>query len=189
MTLAAIVAPKGGRIHRLSVHVNPARNWEEAVRALPNTLRRNDNPMSDANWVWNIGRNYPPRNDPEGEKEIVLANFGSGPGSAISEVEFPLTQGEPYREETEVVLAWAGQNCLRSPDPRYCFAVGEHKPLLNEELGLNCMSLVTLNPRMLGDRALFCSVWYAGRGSRQAGVETAHLGWWDHSWLLFVPEE
>ncbi len=155
-----VLAPQGGTLHFVSVPVDESRPWDEAVRtAGPNT--------PDEYNVWKVGDQYPPQGE-SGVREIILVNFGRG----------SFTTGEQ-------ALAWGKENRLRPASPRGCFAVGEHCPKLNRELGKNYMAVVSLDLCSFGGERQVCNVWW---NDTERG---ANLNWVDDEfdddyWLAFV---
>lgn len=157
-----IAAPKGGRIHVVRVPVDPAREWQEAVNAAgPDTPASYD--------VRKVGDQYPPQAGAVAEREIILVNFGK---------RIP---------DGQYVLDWANPHGLRPENPRGVFAIGEHKPNLNTELGMPYMAVVSLEAcSFVGSRRV-PRVWWSG-SSRGAYLSWFGDDWRGVYWFAFVRE-
>ena len=158
----AITAPEGGRIHILRVPVNPAREWQEGINAAgPNTPENFD--------VCKVGGLYLPQKGKVEEREIILVNFGK-----------TIPNGQ-------YALDWAKQYKLCPDGPRGCFAIGEHKPNLDKELGMNPMAVVSLEECSFEGERRVCNVWWDDAG------RYASLYWFGDDlggdyWFAFVRE-
>lgn len=158
-----LAAPDGGCINVVHVPVNPGREWQEAVNAAgPNTPSGYD--------VRKVADKYPPQSGPvEDIKEIILVNFGR----TIS--------------DTKVAVDWGKQYKLRPANPRQIFAVGEHKPELHHELGMNPMAVVSPDECFFVGYRQVCFVWW--RGSRRyCDLRWFARDWSANSWFAFVRE-
>lgn len=157
-----VAAPKGGRIHAVRVPVDPTREWLEAVNAAGP-----DTPASCS--VRKVGHLYPPQAGTVTDREIILVNFGK-----------PIPSGQ-------YALDWAKPFGLRPENPRGVFAIGEHMPQLNIQLGMPYMAVVSLDVCSFeGGRRVPVAWW---RDSRRG----AYLYWfgsdWDgNDWFAFVRE-
>lgn len=157
-----VQAPKGGCIHVVRVPVNPAREWQEAVNAAGP-----DTPMSYD--IRKVGHLYPPQTGAVVEREIILVNFGK-----------TIPNGQ-------YALDWALPFGLRPADARSVFAVGEHKPQLNTELGIPYMTVVSLEDCSFGGDRRVPSVWWCG-SERGAPLGWFAYDWSDYCWFAFVRE-
>ena len=145
----SVKAPEGGRIHVVRVPVNPGREWQEAV----NTA----GPDTGKDWdIRKVAGLYPPQQGETSEKEIILVNFG--------------------KSSSQHALDWAKPLGLRPVAPRGIFAVGEHQPKLNEELGMPYMAVVSLEECSFEGRRHVPYVWWNESGRR------AHLDWFGSDW-------
>ena len=157
-----VLPPQGGMLHFVSVPVDESRPWDEVVRvAGPNTPNGYN--------VWKVGDQYPPQGE-SGIREIIFVNFG--PGSFATSAQ---------------ALAWGKENRLRPASPRGCFAIGEHCPTLNRELGMNYIVVVSLDPCSFGGSQQVCGVWWWG-SERQAGLYWFDREFGDGYWFPFVRE-
>ena len=162
VTTDGIVPPQGGRIHIVSVLVDEARPWKDAVKAVgPNTVRE----MA----MWQMGEQYPPViGATPSLRQIILVNFGKDTRSKDN-------------------LAWARAQRMKPISPRAAFAVSEHCPTLNRDLGFECMTVISLVPcSFVGEQLVVCSWW--SRLEREAGHGWFDDGWNDHSWFGFARE-
>lgn len=161
-----IVPPTNGRIYEVRVRVDYVRPWHEAVLAAgPNTPKHHD--------VFKVGGSYPA--EPKSRRsarlvKVVLANFG--PGSVTQSV---------------TALEWGRGQHLRPAISRECFAVGEHRPNLNRDLGLKYMAAVSLVTCSFEGEPRVPRVWWLG------SERYSDLGWftgdWDEFyWFAFVRE-
>lgn len=156
-----IAPPEGGKIHIVSVFVDEARPWDQAVRtADPNT------PESYA--VWKVGDQYPPQQF-KNDQEIILVNFGKYISS-------------------EDVIEWGRGQKLRPATPRSCFAVGEHILNLHTDLGVEYMAVVSLVQCSFGGSQRVCGVW-RGRSGRGVGLCWFGSDWSGSYWFAFVREQ
>ncbi|TSC78181.1 MAG: hypothetical protein G01um101433_377 [Parcubacteria group bacterium Gr01-1014_33] len=158
-----MVVPDGGRIHRITVPVDESRAWNDAVRAA--------GPDTPEDWaVWQVGGLYPATVGAIlAPQEIILANFG--------------TKFVPSEE----VLAWGRERKLCPASPRAVFAIGEHLPGLNRDLGLPIMGVVSLVPVTFKGERHVCAVWWS-RARRDANLNRFGLGWDESDWFAFVRE-
>jgi hypothetical protein len=132
-----LVAPEGGRIHIVTVPVSSGRPWDEAVKSAgPNT-------PSDYN-VWKVADQYPPTAGEVVNEENILVNFGPSGGS------------------WNRAIAWAQTFGLKQTNPRRVFAIGEHKPNLHRELGMDPMYVVATQDCSFVGFRLACGVWWDG---------------------------
>lgn len=152
-----LIPPPGCRIHILSVPVIHDRDWQEAVNAAgPNT-------PADYN-VRKVGDQYPPEGV-TGEEEFILLNCPSG-GS------------------WDKAIAWAEQFGLERTAPRQVFAIGEHKPKLHRELGLNPMYVVATKECSFDGDQLACYVWWGG-SEREVDLHWLSSCGHSHDWFAF----
>ena len=159
---AELVAPDGGRIHVLRVPVNPTREWQEAINAAgPNTPSNYD--------VRKVADKYPPQDGVVEEKEIILVNFGK----TIS--------------DTRVAVEWGKQHGLRPASPRPVFAIGEHKPQLHRELGVNAMAVVSPEECSFDVVRRVCIVWWSD-ADRHCNLRWFGHEWSAYYWFAFVRE-
>ncbi len=155
-------APKGGRIHIVRVPVSPGREWQEAINAAgPNTGK---------DWsIRKVGDQCPPRKGKAAEREIILVNFGK------------------TIPDTQYALDWAKPFGLRPEPPRGVFAIGEHKPGLNKELGMDYMAVVSPSECSFeGHRHVPCGWW-------DGSERSVNLRWFDFEfdgryWFAFSRE-
>lgn len=147
-----VVAPKGGRIHVVRVPVDPAREWQEAINAA--------GPDTPANYdVRKVGHLYSQQTGAVVEREIILVNFGK-----------TIPNGQ-------YALDWAKPLGLMPVSPRAVFAIGEHRPQLNTELGMSYMAVVSLEQCSFeGSRQVPFAWWSASK-------REAYLGWFDDGWV------
>lgn len=146
-----LVAPDGGRIHIVRVLVNPSRPWQNAVdSAGPNTPSNYD--------VRRVADKYPPQDGAVEEKEIILVNFGR------------------TIPDTQVAVDWVKQYKLRPASPRPVFAIGECKPQLHRELGLDSMAVVSPEECTFDGGRRVCHVWWGGAD------RDCYLDWYDDEW-------
>ena len=158
----ALTAPDGGRIHIVRVLVNPTREWQEAINAA--------GPDTPSNYeVCKVADKYPPQDGAVEEKEIILVNFGR----TIS--------------DTKVAVDWGKQNKLRPANPRQTFAVGEYKPKLHRELGVNSMVVVSPDECTFDGYRRVCDVWWDDT-DRFCGLSWDGLEWNADYWFAFVRE-
>ncbi len=159
---AIVLPPHGGKLHFVSVFVDESRPWDKAVRSVgPNT--------PDRYKVWNVADRYPPQGE-SGVREIILVNFGR----------------ESFTTNAQA-LAWGKENRLRPASPRGCFAIGEHYPTLNRELGMNYMVVVSPDSCSFRSRRRVCNVWWHN-AERGTGLGWFADGYYDESWFAFVHE-
>lgn len=163
---AKIVPPVNGRIYQVRVRVDYARPWREAVLAAgPNTLDNYD--------VLRVGDQYPP--EPASRRsirwaKIILVNFG--PGSV---------------SQSATVLEWGKAQHLRPAIPRGVFAIGEHCPNLNSDLGLEHMAVVSsARCSFVGELRVPC-VWW-DRSRRESYLYWFVYDWDEDYWFAFVRE-
>ena len=155
-----ITAPKGGKIHIVSVQVDESRAWKDAVSAAgPNTGRDWD--------IWKVGNQYPPTAI-RSSRQVILVNFGK------------------YMQ-SEDVLAWGRTQNLRPASPRSVFAIGEHCPNLNRELVMDYMAVVSLVPCSFEGERRVTNVWWS-RSGRKSYLRWFGSGWSVYDWFAFVRE-
>ncbi len=154
--------PPGGRVHIVTVPVVQDRPWNEAVRAAgPNTPDNYD--------VWKVGDLYPATGAGIAQTKLVLVNFGPQGGSLAK------------------AIAWAEQYNLKKTNPRQVFAIGEHKPQLHRELGMNPMYVVaTEECSFEGDRQV-CDVWW-GDAEREVSLYWTGIVGSVDGWFAFLCE-
>ncbi|MFZ2887019.1 MAG: hypothetical protein WA021_04340 [Minisyncoccia bacterium] len=157
-----VAAPKGGRIHIVRVPFNPGREWQEAIDA--------SGPNTGKDWdIRKIGDKYPPQAGKTIEREIILVNFGK------------------TIPDTQHALDWAKPYGLQPEPPRGVFAIGEHKPNLNKELGMDYMGVVSpVECSFGGDRQVPCE-WWDGSG-RSVGLDWFGGDWDGSYWFAFSRE-
>lgn len=162
ITADEIIAPKGGKIHVVSVPVNESRAWKDAVSvAGPNTGRDWD--------IWRVGDQYPPMvGATQGLQQVILVNFGK------------------YMRSKDV-LVWSKTQNLRPASPRSVFAIGDHCPNLNRDLAMDYMAVISLVPSSFGGRRQVPDVWW-GRSERGACLGWFDDEWDVHCWFAFVCE-
>ncbi len=152
-------APVGGRIHALQIAVNPGRAWEDAVSAI--------SPRPQSNEVMGLGQKYPEQVDTTlGNREVILVNFGK---------EIPTGN---------IALDWAKSHGLLLANPRVAFALGECKPHLPAEIGLEHMALVSTESCSFHNLDQVCCVWWQGSARAAFVVELGHV-WNANSWFAF----
>ena len=157
-----VAAPEGGRIHIVRVPVNPAREWQEAIDAAgPNTGK---------DWgVRKVADHYPPQAGPVEEREVILVNFGK-----------TIPNGQ-------YALDWAKPFGINASDPRKVFAVGEHKPKLHRELGVDAMAVISLVPcTFVGRQHVPRSWWF--RSERRTNLYWFLDSFHDYYWFAFSRE-
>jgi hypothetical protein len=157
-----VAAPKSGRIHVVRVPVDPAREWQAAINAAgPNTPANYD--------VRKVGHLYPQQTGAVVEREIILVNFGK-----------TIPNGQ-------YALDWAKPFGLRPENPRGVFAIGEHRPQLNTELGMSYMAVVSLEACSFGGGR---RVPFAGwdDSEREACLYWFDGDWVGRCWFAFVRE-
>ncbi len=159
-----IVPPKGGMARMLTVPVNEARAWQEAIDAAgPNTPK-------DYN-VRKVGDQYPPLvGTTERLEEIWVVNSGRG--------RITPSLG---------TIAWGKKQRLIPASPRACFAIAEHLPKLPTYLGMDPMAVVSLRECSFGGRQFCRFVWFRG-ARREASLNWLEDGWNDYCWFAFVRE-
>ena len=156
-----ITAPKGGKIHIVSVPVDETRAWEDAISAAdPNSGRDRD--------VWKVDSQYPPVAT-QGPQRVVLLNFG-----------------KYMRSET--ILAWGKTQNLRPASPRSVFAIGEHCPNLNRDLAMDYMAVVSIVSCSFDGGQHVPLVWWF-RSERKADLGWFGGEWDEGCWFAFVREE
>lgn len=160
ITADRIAAPEGGKILIVTVPVNEARLWENAVGAF--------SPDTDRDWdIWKVGDQYPPvAGAKPALQQIFLVNFGK----------FTRSEGN---------LIWAKEQHLVPASPRAVFAIGEHCPYLN--LAMDPMAVVSLVQCSFEGRQHVCDGWWCGS---ERGVRPVWFGsdWDDYDWFAFVRE-
>ena len=156
-----IIAPKGGKIHIISVPVDESHVWNDAVGAAgPNTGR---------DWnIWKVGDQYPPAATAQGLQQVILINFGK------------------YMQ-SEDVLAWGKEQHLRPASPRSVFAIGEHCPNLNRDLAMDYMAVVSLVACSFGGERRVPRVWWS-RSERESRLSWFGNEWDGRCWFAFVRE-
>ena len=131
-----LIPPKGGRIHIVRVPVQLDRDWQEAINAA--------GPYTPDNYnVRKVGDQYPAGQGTLGT-EIILMNFGQKGGN------------------WEKALAWAKKYGLKRTSPRHVFAIGEHKPQLHHELGMDSMYVAGTEDCVFESDRRACGVWWSG---------------------------
>ncbi len=159
----ALIAPDGGRIHTLSVSVNPMRPWNEAIDGI------GSHAMNETE-IRNVSDSYPPQSGSILECNVVLVNFGK----AI-----------PTGKEA---LAWASQYNLCSTKPQVVFAIGEHKQCLPTELELPDMAIASTEPSLVDGQNRVCSIWYLGSERNVFDIEFDGV-WNSNVWFAFEKED
>ncbi len=162
VTVAELVPPDGGRIHIVRVPVRLDREWQEAINAAGPDTPDNYN-------VRKVGDQYPPRGNRVVEAEIVLMNFGPNGGN------------------WDKAIAWADQYRLKRTNPRYAFAIGEHKPELHRELEMDYMYAVATEECTFGGDRDACFVWW-GRSERGCGLSRVGDYGGPSGWFAFLRE-
>lgn len=142
-----IEPPAGGQICTLRIPVVIDRRWQEAVNAAGPHAPDNYN-------VRKVGDFYLPTGLGLVVSEIILMNFGPAGGN------------------WKRAINWAEQYLLKRTDPRRVFAIGEHKPNLHRELGIDPMYVVaTEECSFQGDEQACFVCWYGdARGAGLGGV-------------------
>jgi hypothetical protein len=157
-----VQAPKSGRLHVVRVPVNPGSEWHEAVNAAgPDTPKNYD--------VRKVADKYPPQKGEASKQEIILVNFGK------------------TIPNSQYALDWAKPLGLKPTSPRGIFAVGEHKPKLNEELGVAYMAVVSLEDCSFGGGRHVPFLWWGG-SCRWARLRWFGGGWGGDCWFAFSRE-
>ena len=161
-TAAEFVPPPGGRVHIVRVPVRLDREWQEAVNVAGPDTPGNYN-------IHKVGDQYPPAGNETVEAEVILMNFGPNGGT------------------WDKAIAWAEQYRLKRTNPRHAFAVGEHKPQLHRELGMDPMYVVATEECAFGGDRSACDVWWDGSGRK------AYLYWVgdygrSRGWFAFLRE-
>jgi hypothetical protein len=155
--------PPGGRVHVLTIPVSLDKPWNAAVQAAgPSTPGEYD--------IWKVGDLYlpgPPTGRGAVQTKMVLVNFGSTGGNLAK------------------AIAWAEQYGLKKTNPRQVFAIGEHKPQLNRELGANSMYAVATEECFFEGNRQVCNVWW------NDAKRKANLNWTDNvgnanDWFVFA---
>ncbi len=144
-TFAEIIPPQGGRIHIVRVLVDPARDWQEAMKVI-GVGSSKDQPGStpQSREMYEAGRYYPPQLGLIKERDVILMTFG-------------MSVCDP-----QPAIDWGKDQKLRSTNPREWLALVEHKPKLNYEIGMHFMSAISpemcpfLENRHIWFRALYC---------------------------------
>ncbi len=164
ISTTGIVPPKGGVILPLTVPVNEAREWREAIRAgCPETPSNCD--------ILKVCDQYPPLAGAMVRLEqIWLANFGKGSATP-----------------SDQALSWGKKQKLIPVSPRACFAVAEHFPAFHTCLGMNPLAVVSLRTCNFGGGSRVCYSWFGGSERR------AYLYWFgydcsDYCWFAFARE-
>jgi len=130
-----LVPPEGGRIHILHVPVQMDREWQEAINTGgPNT------PSKD--YVREVGDQYPPKSGVVKEEEIILVDLG------------------PHGGRWHDAISWAKEYQLEITNPRHVFAIGEKKPWLHRELGVNYMHVIATEECLVVGNRCACDVWW-----------------------------
>lgn len=75
----------------------------------------------------------------------------------------------------------------RTLDPWECFSIGEHRPMLNRELGFDYMAVVSLEKCEFGGGSRVCVCWWRGQ-ERKAALYWFASVWDDYCWFGFVRE-
>ncbi len=151
-----LVPPEGGRIHIVRVPVRLDREWQEAINAA--------GPNTPSNYhVRKVGDHYPPKAGEVIEPEVILMNFWPNSGS------------------WDRAIGWGEKHVLKRTNPRHVFAIGEHKPQLHRELGLDYIYTMATEECVLEGDCDACDVWWdgPGRGCRLRRVEAcgSSFGW------------
>ncbi len=158
-----ILPPPGGRIHVIRIPVVLDRPWNEAVKAAgPNIPEGHYN-------IWEVGDLYVPRGAGAKEKKFVLVNFGPDGGSK------------------EAAEKWAEGYNLKGTTPRDVFAIGEHKPDLRRELGMDPMYVVSTEEGSFAGFCFVCCVWWRG-AVRLAGLYSTESVGCPDVWVAFSRE-
>lgn len=157
-----IVPPEGGRVHVVRVPVRLDREWQEAINAVgPHT--------PDSYNVRKVGDQYPPSGAGTVKAEIILMNFGPNGGN------------------WDLAIAWAKQYRLKRTNPRHVFAIGEHKPQLHHELGMDPMYVVATEECTFEGGRSACDVWW-GRSGRGADLYWLEYYGFSSDWFAFLRE-
>lgn len=159
-----IVPPRGGRIYIVTVPVNEARLWKQAVRAVGKDTAADSH-------IWRVGKHYARTvRVTFARREVILANFGSQ----------SVTSGE-------TALAWGMAKRLRPASPRTIFAVGEHCHDLLQRLAVDAMAVVSLECcSRYDDLCVPLVVWNGwGRGAFLHVFDLVGAG---DCWFAFVRE-
>lgn len=158
--------PKNGKIHILSIPFDGTRSWDEAVRAAgPDT--------SLDSIVYKYHYAYPPKVVPPIRQLVILVNFSDGFSSNWA-------------------VMWGRERYLRPAMPRTCLAIGEHRPNLNRDLGVDFMGVVSLaDPCMYGGTSFHTYVWW--QESRRRICAKGFESFWganyeESFWVAFVHE-
>ncbi|MEK7610149.1 MAG: hypothetical protein AAB468_00115 [Patescibacteria group bacterium] len=154
-----LAPPLGGRVHIVRVPVIQDLDWQEAInRAGPDT--------EDVCIVRDIDHLYLPTGTSIKDEEIILLNFGPGGGS----------WGR--------ALKWSQINNLDRTNPRQVFAIGQHCPHLNHELGFNFMYIVATIRCTFGGEPMAVFLRWADL-EREVGDDWLGDFWESHVWFAF----
>ena len=154
-----ISAPKGGKVHFLDVVYDSMRPWNEAIRVVGSHA-------SYERRTRQIGDKYPPKPDEFKMRKIILVNFGK---------EVPTGQ---------LALDWAKSRSLQTTNPRAVFAIGETRPTLPTDLGLQDMAIVSTEPCLVNGNRNVCCVWWLGPDRNVLHVEFDAV-WNQNAWFAF----
>lgn len=170
------VPPRGGRIARVTVPVDESRDWEDALQAIS---RGNPVESSTLYGPRRMGTYFPAQEDAKKEKKSIFLAY------------------IPRAQDANAVLLWAAQQRLVPASPRQCFAIGEHKPFLRENLKWEDYLIVaTIQSRRLNGELFAPAVVWWNREDREGLLAYAepHQVWLNSDgirhayWFAFVPE-
>ena len=142
-----LVPPLGGRIEVVRVPVWLGRDWQEAINTA--SLRIQSDFAARM-----ASKQFPPvaGKDTMIEAEVILVKLGRP------------DYFEWYRsiDAWKEINNWASQCGLKRTNPRYVFAIGEHRPRLQHELGVDRMYIVATMEFPFLDGPGVCAVWLYG---------------------------
>lgn len=149
----------GGRVHKLDVPVNYTRSHNDAALA--------GGPQTDSTYnVLKVGGLYTSRENKTVTETIVLFNWPKGGGSYDKAVAFGLANG------------------LDKTVPHEAFAVGEHFPKLNYDLGPNPMYVVETTGCSFDGELQACGVWWDD-ARRKSGLNWQSVFGRGRDWFAF----
>lgn len=163
-----IEPPPGGRIHLIGdLPVDENRNFLEAVNSAgPDTDKNSD--------IHRVGAGLWTPEAGESSEQLVsettlLVNFGPG---------YPKIDSE--------VAKWVrAYSILRPITPRRCLAIGEYRPLLHCEVGMDPIGVASMDRRLIaGSARVVCMWWHGSR--REAFFGFRSDGWGDCFWFGFA---
>jgi hypothetical protein len=153
-----IEPPEGGRVVVVRVLIDQSVAWPEAIETGgPHVLNYD---------VCEVADQFPQKNGPALQEEIILANFGV------------LIPNVAYACE------WAKRYGICAAMPRGVFAIGQHQPRVHRQLGMNPMAIVSPEECSFRGQKYVCGLWWCAE-KRGAHLYRAESEFLDRTWFAF----